>query len=108
MEIIIKKINTKKVIKKRNEIVRLENKIIIFEIDFGVVHVLQLCKGFQNIPPKKIVCWFFLASFRLLRRISILSSILNIHSNVHGKKFKKINKRRKSEPNKRKKGFGKG
>jgi hypothetical protein len=59
-------------------------------------------------PPKKIVCWFFLASFRLLRRISILSSILNIHSNVHGKKFKKINKRRKSEPNKRKKGFGKG
>jgi len=66
-----------------------------------------LCKGFQNIPQKNIVCWFFLASFRLLRRISILSSILNIHSNVHGKKLKKSTNEGKVNQTKERKGLGK-
>jgi hypothetical protein len=38
------------IIKKKNEIVRLENEIFIFEIVIGMVHG-QPYKGFQKNPP---------------------------------------------------------
>ncbi len=34
---------------ERNEVVRLENEIVIFEIVFGTIHGWPY-KGFQNIP----------------------------------------------------------
>jgi hypothetical protein len=39
----------KKIYKKRNEVVRLENEIVIFKIVFGMVHGRPY-KGFQKIP----------------------------------------------------------
>jgi hypothetical protein len=41
LEIVIKKVNKKKEViieKKKNEIVRLENEIVVSEIVFGMVH----------------------------------------------------------------------
>jgi hypothetical protein len=51
LEIVIKKVNKKKEViieKKKNEIVRLENEIVISEIVFGMVNERPY-EGFQKI-----------------------------------------------------------